>query len=283
VSNIVPISLIAVGGLIVVVGSFWLALNTMKSGNETKAANAKLLDTAQDAAARMGNDKTRDELIQARTRLLIDNRSTSDTSVKDIIGRLPALADEYNKLNQDKAHTVEAMATNFKLCWGPLIKFTLAEFDRRLDEIRKELGASGELLKVTSRDDFDLTAVNSPAPRANTIDGGDVALHPTARTVSVGNVNLYVSYSRAVITASSMTDAVIAFGIRGSGGSTASGVREDPFTLQMGLYEGSTGPGEGFPKPKDGIPPQEITVRVRAKIVTALERLLIVDRATREK
>lgn len=255
----------------------------MKSGNETKAANAKLLDTAQDAAARMGNDKTRDELIQARTRLLTEKRPTSENSVKDIIGRLPALADEYNKLNQDKAHTAEGMARDFKLCWGPLIKFTLSEFDRRLDEIRKELGAGGELLHITSRDDFDLTAVNSSVPRANTIDGGDLALHPTARTVTVENVNLYVSYSRAVITPNSMTNAVLRFGIRGLGGSTASGVREDPFTLEMGLNEGSTGAGEGFPKPKDGIPPPEVTARVTAKIVTTLERLLIVDRATRKK
>jgi hypothetical protein len=67
-SNLIPILVVALGGLMAVGGSLWLAVNNMKSERDTKEVSVKLLDTAQDAAARMGNDKTRDELIQARTR-----------------------------------------------------------------------------------------------------------------------------------------------------------------------------------------------------------------------
>jgi hypothetical protein len=270
-SNVIPISLIAIGGLMAVGGGFWLALNNAKSELQIKQVNAKLLDTAQDAAARMGNDKTRDELIQARARLLAGNSGTSDNPVRDIIARLPVLADEYNKLSQDRAHTVDAMATDFKLCWGPLIYFTLSEFDRRLDQVKNELGTEKDSLKITREDRFDFTKIEG------TRDNDP--LHPNARTISMGTVQLLIVYSRAVITPEGgMRDAVLAFAIRGKGGA-----REDPFSLTMGLTAGSTGPGERFPKPKDGIPPQEVTTKITAGIVTSLERFLVVERAERSK
>ncbi len=259
-------------------GTFWLALNNTESERQTKAANAKLLDTAQDAAARMGNDKTRDELIQARTRLLAGNRATSDNPVKDIIARLPILADDYNKLNQDKAHTAQAMATDFNLCWGPLIYFTLSEFDRRVDQIKEELGTEKDSLKITKDEGFDFTKIDGAQD--------DRPLHPNARTISMGKVQLYVVYSRAVITPYGMSNATLVFAIRGG-----SRVREDPFMLEMGLTDGSTAlahqlhatPGAAFPKPIDGIPPQEVTTRIKAGIVTTLERFLVAERAERKK
>jgi hypothetical protein len=50
----------------------------------------------------------------------------------------------------------------------------------------------------------------------------------------------------------------------------------------MGLEDGSTGPGEGFVKPKDGVPPAEVTARIKRGIMTTLERFLVVERATRK-
>ena len=146
-SSVFPISIIAIGGLLTIGGTLWLALINMRSGAETRQANAKLLDTAQDAAARLGNDKTRDELIQARTRLLAGNHPISENPVKAIITQLPVRAEEYNKLNQDKAHMVEDMATDFELCWAPLIHFTLEEFDRALEQIKRELGPNGQSIQ----------------------------------------------------------------------------------------------------------------------------------------
>jgi hypothetical protein len=159
-SNLIPILVVALGGLMAVGGSLWLAVNNMKSERDTKEVSVKLLDTAQDAAARMGNDKTRDELIQARTRLLTGNRQTSDNPAKDIIAQLPMLADQYNKLNKDRAHTADAMATDFKLCWGPLIYFTLSEFDSRVDQVKNELGTEKNSLKITKDDRFDFTKID---------------------------------------------------------------------------------------------------------------------------
>ena len=52
-SNLIPILVVALGGLMAVGGSLWLAVNNMKSERDTKEVSVKLLDTAKDAAARM--------------------------------------------------------------------------------------------------------------------------------------------------------------------------------------------------------------------------------------
>jgi hypothetical protein len=173
-----------------VCGTLWLALNNARSGHESTQANSKILDTAQDAVARLGNDKTRDELIQARTRFLSGKQSFSESGVKDIIGQLPTLADEYNKLSQDKAKTVESMATDFQLCWGPLVYYTLSEFDNAVSAIKKELGEEGKSIG-TGSEKFQLTFIEGSRDRE--------PLNPTVRTLSKGVVHLYVSYSRAKI------------------------------------------------------------------------------------
>ena len=138
-----PLALVTLGGALTFVGGVWTALRQAQRADEAKEANAKVLALTQQIAARGGDQKTLDELIETRTRLLAADRRINDDMIQNIVAQLPKMTEDYDKLRQDTARARAGKETEFRLGWEPFIRFALAEFDKRISELRAN-GISGD-------------------------------------------------------------------------------------------------------------------------------------------
>src|SRR4030095_4981676 len=78
------------------------------------------------------------------------------TTVSNIVAQLPKMTEDYDKLRQDTARARAGKETEFRLGWEPFIRFALAEFDKRISELRAN-GISGD---GGGTDTFPITSSN---------------------------------------------------------------------------------------------------------------------------
>jgi len=83
-----PLCLIALGGLLTLVGGIWQTILQAQTGAEAKLANAKVLQLTLEIAARGGDPKILAELIDTRTRLLAADRRVNDDMIQNIVAQL---------------------------------------------------------------------------------------------------------------------------------------------------------------------------------------------------
>jgi hypothetical protein len=250
-----PLAMVALGGLLTVLGGLWLGIRQVRDGNKATTQNAKILDAAQDAAARAGNAELRQEVVNLRTQLLIAERKGDKNMVRDIVARVPALAEQFDKLNQDKVATVEQMAADYELCWKPTIAFLIAEFDEQVSELKKAKQISEEPRIA----DFPLTLA-SDARKPNHI-----------RVLILDDVRLRFTYDTAALNPTGMTAGRFVFEVLGRGS-----IHPHHFAELSFDFNEANGFGKRFPKPKDGRPPVALTDEIRSAVSKAIEQFLVV-------
>ncbi|HYR22234.1 MAG TPA: hypothetical protein VEP30_04820 [Chthoniobacterales bacterium] len=107
----------------------------------------------RDVAARMGNRKELEELIRARSRMLITDRRKADNIANEIIDELPKRAEDLTALEKNKHDKAEQLVLDFRLNWEPLIRSII----QRFDELVKQFQAKGVKLECIENDAFPLT------------------------------------------------------------------------------------------------------------------------------
>jgi type II secretory pathway pseudopilin PulG len=73
-----PLFLIMLGGLLTLVGAGWQARRQAQTGAEVTRAHAKVVALTQQLAARGGDQKPLEELIETRPRLAVADRRNND-------------------------------------------------------------------------------------------------------------------------------------------------------------------------------------------------------------
>jgi hypothetical protein len=234
-----------------------------QTGEEAKLANSKVLALTQQIAARGGDQKTLDELIETRTRLLAADRRINDDMIQNIVAQLPKMTEDYDKLRQDTARARAGKETEFRLGWEPFIRFALAEFDKRISELRAN-GISGNG-GVT--DTFPITDSN--------VSNSNMTYQ--VRTVNFGGKSvLYLDY-RSYFPATNThpeTPGVLFLRVGAPGASFP-----DHFSISMNLIEGKMIPsGRAIKMPEDGMASAEMTDAYRGALAKAIEQALVVLR-----
>jgi len=258
-----PLSLVTLGGVLTVVGGVWTALRQAQTGEEARQANAKVLQLTQQIAARGGDQKILDELIETRTRLLAVDRRVNDNMIQDIVARLPKMTEDYDKLRQDTARARAGKETEFRLGWEPFIRFALAEFDKRISELRANgIGGDGD-----ATDTFPMT--NSNVSNSN--------VNYPVRGVNFGGKSVLSLYYSSYIPATNTRPekpGVLVLNVGAPGASFP-----DYFRISMNLIEGQIMPGgKAIEIPKDGIASAEMTDAYRGALAKAIEQALVVLR-----
>ena len=259
-----PLFLVALGGVLTLVGGVLTAIRQTQAGAEAKIANSQVLDLTRQIAARGGDQKTLDELIETRPRLLAADRRINDDMIQKIVAQLPKMTEDYDKLRQDTARARAGKETEFRLGWEPFIRFALAEFDKRISELRAN-GISGD---GGATDTFPITSSNFS--NTNT--------HYTVRGVNLGGGKsvLYLDYS-SYFPATNMHPEKPGVLVLRVGAPSAS--FPDHFSLSMNLIEGKMIPGgRAINMPKDGMASAEMTEAYRGALAKAIEQALVILR-----
>jgi hypothetical protein len=252
-----PLLLTTLGGVLVLIGSVWTAIKQTKAGAESAKANTEARELTKEIAARLGDQKLVDELVEARSRLVSADRRANDHMIRDIITQLPQVTADYLKLKQSTAAAENAIATNVRLSWEPLIRFCVTEFDRCVDELQ----ARGVAVKVKKDDDFVITKA------------GDERTFYDVRLVSIDNVTLSLAYVNGGVTAYGMRPCGLWVNVSADGKFDSR-----PFYIEMDMNEAKGG-GMDIPAPKDGIPPKELTEAFTIGVGKGIERLLVITNA----
>jgi hypothetical protein len=223
----------------------------------------------QQLAAQGGDQKTLDELIAARTRLLAADRRINDDMIQDMVARLPKMTEDYGKLQQDTATASTRKETDFRLGWEPFIRFAVAEFDKRIAELRAH-GMSDIRGNEGATTTFPITNANPSMTntryQVRAVNfGGKSAIHLD-----------YRSYFPPMNTLAEQPG-VLELSIG------ASGVRftGEPIylSISMNVIEATMMPsGRAITIPQDGIVPAEMTEAYRSALVKAIEQALVILR-----
>ena len=262
-----PIILITLGGLLTLVGGLWQAKRQAQTAEEAKLANSKVLALTQQIAARGGDQKTLDELIETRTRLLAADRRINDDMIQNIVAQLPKMTEDYDKLRQDTARYRAGKETDFRLGWEPFIRFAVAEFDKRISELRAN-GISGD---GGTTDTFPITNSNpsmtNVAYQVGVVNfGGKAAIH--------------LDYNSYFPPMNKLPEKPGALALRiGTAGVRFTG---DPIylSISMNLIEATMMPGGRVIKmPQDGMVSAEMTDAYRSALAKAIEQALVILRA----
>lgn len=166
----------------------WATYNYQTRQSQSSAATRQRLDDAvslmQRMATQTGNSEVLQEVIDARTKLLATSRAAEDEAVEKILARVPQLTEEYRKLEASKSSAADRLMAEYRAKWEPVIRFAVAEFDRRLAVV----SASGAQVRVTKEENFQVAGIgqaggNSQLVRVADMNGVQLRLYCTSAQI----------------------------------------------------------------------------------------------------
>lgn len=224
----------------------------------------------QDLAARSGNKKELQELIETRSRLLSAERGASENLIKDILAQVPTKAANYNKLQETKATEAATRDAAFKLTWQPLIRFILDEFDRSINQLR----ANNVVVTTEGNNGFALTNADGSQLRSASV-----------RLARCDNVSLNLYYRGFPAMATSEVGASDARMYLFTEDTGARPPHETPVWFQVVMEEHAirlqppNGPETTIAAPEIGLPPKAVTDFVQRGMARGIEELLVLSKA----
>ncbi len=154
-----PPGLILLGTLLAGFGVYLAAVK------QTARSNSQS-DVLRDVAARTGNNKLLEELIQERSRALNADRGKADDIADALVKRLPSSTEQFNAMEENKRSVFENRTADFRLKWEPLFNATLSLFDKLVDKCTK----AGINVEKTTGEPLTLTS-DLPGPSPITLRG----------------------------------------------------------------------------------------------------------------
>jgi hypothetical protein len=113
-------------------------ITQMRQSGNTAAIRQELKDQTEmlrGLIAQGGNTKALEDAIAARARVLAEARPPAASEIQQILRDVPRLTDEYRRLQRAQGDAAGKRLAEFRANWEPLIRFTVGEFDRRVEAV----------------------------------------------------------------------------------------------------------------------------------------------------
>lgn len=177
--NVNPALLVLIAGLLSLFAAY---ISQTRQSKNTSAMRQQLdLNTnlMREMAAQTGNKQMLQEVIDLRLKLLA-SEGPADDDVEEILAQVPRLTEEYRRLQNNQSDVAERLLAGFRVRWEPLVRFAVAEFDKRIETVI----ASGEMVALKKDDSYRVAGIGQ--------DGGNGQLVRVAQLNGV-ELRLYCS------------------------------------------------------------------------------------------
>lgn len=258
--SLMPALVIFLAGITAAGGGLWIAMRQYKKEQESKnrAAEDKqsgmeLQKKMLDVSARLGDKTAENQLINLGTRLLSAERGTSAEAYKQLIARVPQLAQDTKLLQERTQNAANANASEYMRICGPMINFVADEFDRAMTAIE----ASGIDIKSKNYEPHFVMA---------TID---TSAHIVRREAFIRNTNIQLLYTTGSATQSGFTGGRYGILINHATGHT------DRIDVVQLPDKQRLADDPSYPIGKDGQPVDALTNQVKAKMREAVQAFLL--------